>query len=85
MLRLSDQIGGNNLGIRAAIRDHQAVSWTSNHINPNAAKQNAFGLSHKLIARSRQLYLPQAEPNSPKVMEATPWTPPMAKILSAPQ
>ena len=50
MLGLADQIRRNDVWIGGSIRKDQAVGWSRDHIDANAAKEDAFGFGDVLIA-----------------------------------
>ncbi len=47
---LRHQIRCNDKRVCGLIGQDQTIGWTSNHIDANAPKKNAFGFSYKLIS-----------------------------------
>ena len=52
MFSLADKVLGDNQWIGTVIGDHRNLGRTSEHINPDAAIEHAFGLGNKAVARS---------------------------------
>ena len=77
MLRLSDQIPGDELGGGRAVGDDEAVGRACEHVDADTAEKDAFGLGHELVAGSDQdVRFRQAEetawPSRPRP-ERRPW------------
>jgi hypothetical protein len=73
-----------SIGSAVLVGQDQAVGGPGEHVDADAAEQDALGFGHELVAGADE-DVGLGQPNRPKVIAATPWTPPMARILSAPQ
>ena len=51
MLGLTDKIGCNDICICMRVGQNQAICWSCDHINANAAKKHAFGFGNELVSR----------------------------------
>jgi len=54
VLRLTDEVAGDNFRVCRFIRDDQNLGRASEKINTHAPKQNAFGFGNKTITRPHQ-------------------------------
>ena len=61
MLRLAQQIGGRQPGIRLFIGDHQHLGGAGHHVDVQLAVGHAFGGGHVGVARPHQLVHPGDE------------------------
>ena len=54
MLRLTDEIPGDDLRVGSLVRNHHDLGRSGKHVDADPAVENALRLGHELVARPDQ-------------------------------